>query len=244
MIRMHKLIIGVRPATRMFRMSAIGGVAIDGVLRIRDKGLLSKDYYTQVTTGIDAHGFQLSNSENGNVLKLDRDNLIFIKDHFDSEKAIDVKSAVQEFMLIWNEANKAIQMRDIRCIGIAAEHMIKADHPTTQLLTKVTKIEAPGHSAKFLLKYEDRRPTKEALAPDIEKDDFINVLVDLYDSENDADHPEKGFMNANIDVQRYFLPLLNQLSEADISRHIKIFETEHRVFESRLEALGLTTRAK
>ena len=163
MIRMHKLIIGIRPATRMFRMSALGGVAIDGVLRIRDKGQLPKDYYTQVTTGIDSNGFQLSNPENGNVLKLDRDNLVFIKDYFDSDEAVNIKSAVQEFMLIWNEANKTIQMHDIRRIGIAAEHVIKADHPTIQLLSKVTKIEAPKHSAKFHLRYEDRRPSKEAL---------------------------------------------------------------------------------
>ena len=111
MIRMQKLTIGIRPATRMFRMVSVGGVAIDAVLRARDNDFLPKDYYTQVTTGADHNGYQLANPENGNTLKLDRDNVVFIKDNFDSDQPIDMKTAVLEFMLIWSEIKKRVPLK-------------------------------------------------------------------------------------------------------------------------------------
>lgn len=245
MLKIHKLIIGIRPVTRMFRIPAIGGLAIDAILDIRGKsGGLSNDYYTQIQTSNDASLFQLHNPDNGNLLKIDRDNIIFVKDSFGLDFEIDRKKAIEELWIIWKVINPIVEMRDIRRIGIAAEHVLDIDKPNKTLLDTLTKFNSSSHPAKFHLSYEDRKPTKEAIAPDIKKDDFLNIISEFYDSEMDIDHPESGFINVNLDVQRYFAPHLTKLSDSELAKQLKTFEQQRQLFFKHLTDMGLVLGEK
>jgi hypothetical protein len=241
MLKIHKFIVGVSPSTRMFRIPAVGGLATDAVLELRGKANLSNDYYTQVTTSQDGGTFQLRNPESGNYLTINRDNITFIKDSFELDFEIDTSKAIREFLVIWKAITPIINIRDIKRLGIAAEHLLDINKPNNTFIDVLTKFNSPAHPAKFHLKYEERIPTKESLAPDIEKDDFLNVISDFYDSEMDVDHPKKGSANVNLDVQRYFFPRLTKLSDSDVEKHFKIFEQQRQGFFNRLSKMSLVT---
>lgn len=242
MLKMHKFIIGIQPATRMFRIPSIGGVVVDAILGIRNKSSLSDDYYTEITTRSDGLNFQLHNPDNGNTLRIDRDQVVFIKDTFGENSEINLRGSLREFGDIWKALDPIVGIRGIRRIGIAAEHLFESDNVNRMLLTTLTRLNAPAHPGKFYIKYEDRRPTRESIAPDIKKDDFINVITEIYDSVLDADHPEPGSANINIDVQRYFQPLLEKLSDSEIDRHLNIFEEARKNLMKRLSDLELVPR--
>jgi len=239
MIEAHKFIIGIRPAVRMFRLSTVGGQIIDNILAERGKGILSNEYYTQVTSQKDLDRYQLRNPENGNSLKIDQDNVIFYKDSFDQDFQLDIDQCIKEFYAIWKIVNGTLNMREIRRIGIAAEHHLEGESPNNILIRQLTKFQVPPHAAKFHLKFEERKPTLESLAPDINKADFVNVSSEYYDSEIDSDHPETGLVNLNIDVQRYYFPHLAQISKSDIDKHIKTFQKERKQYFERLTSLEM-----
>lgn len=242
MLKIHKFIIGIQPAGRMFRIPSIGGVVVDAILAIRSKSSLSDDYYTEITTRPDGLNFQLHNPDNGNILRIDRDQVVFIKDTFGDNSEINLRSSLREFGDIWKALDPIVNMRGIRRIGIASEQLLQLDNVNKTLLKTLTRLNVPLHPGKFHIRYEDRWPTRESIAPDIKKDDFINVITEIYDSSLDADHPESGSANINIDVQRYFQPLLEKLSDSDIDRHLKIFEEARKNLMKRLSDLELMPR--
>jgi len=76
------------------------------------------------------------------------------------------------------------------------------------LLTNLTKMKAGGHIDKFQMSFETRHQTGKGGLPDPTKDDFFNVIRQIYDSAMDLDHATRGFVNANLDVQHYYAPAL------------------------------------
>ena len=90
-----------------------------------------------------------------------------------------------------------------------------------------------------MLKYEDRRLTKEGAIPDIKKSNFINVIRDYYDSELDVDHPEENCINSNIDVQQYYSPLFNGGVYEEVIKLRRIFEEEWKRLGEELKSKGL-----
>ncbi len=215
----------------MFRVSSLAGQIIDEILSNQGKKHLADDYYSEVSTMADTGAFALINKKLGNILSVKRNDITFTKDAYTLQnKNISISKTIKEFSAIWNILNNQLKVRDIRRIGIVAEHQVKKDNQSKLLLNALTSFKTPAHPGKFLLRYEDRRPTKEGITPDINKSDFINVIYNYYDSEIDQQHPTKNAINMNIDLQRYYSPLISSNINDEIHKLAKQFEGEERQF--------------
>ena len=203
---------------------------------------IDEKYYTQIARNNETGSYKLFNEELGNVLKLDLDNVIFIKDYYNSTKTFNFNKVLTEFKQIWTIVNDILKLKDIRRIGIVAEHQIDIDKANVnkRLIESLTTFNETNHPAKFLLRFENRCPTKEGIAPDIKKSDFVNVIQDIYDSEFDTENPKKGSFNANIDIQRYYSPLLKANVVEEVKKLNKTFIKETKKLESFLREKGLT----
>ena len=242
MIQIKKFLIGIRPASKMFRMTSLSGSIIDAILSERgSKKPLDEKYYTKIARNNETGNYQLYNEELGNVLKLDLDNVIFIKDYYKSTKVYSFDKVLVEFKQIWSIVNDILKLNDIRRIGMVAEHQIEFGEANVnkQLIKSLTTFNKTTHPAKFFLRFENRYPTKEGIAPDIKKDDFLNVIYDIYDSERDIENPQKGSFNANVDIQKYYSPLLKANVVDEVKKINKTFMKEKRTFESFLKEKGL-----
>ncbi len=240
MVKVNKLVLGIRTSLTMFRVAPLSGQIIDEVLSCRGKKPLDDEYYSDVATNLEQGFFMLQNLELGNTLHIDKKNIVFIKDGYEqSNKDISLNKAINEFSFVWNILNERLKVRDIRRIGIVAEHQVKKNNGSKVLIESFTSLSLPPHPAKFHLKYEERKPTKEGLAPDIEKDDFMNVIYSFYDSEIDTEHPTPDAVNLNIDVQRYYSPLISSNVSKEISNLSRQFENEEKKFISLLKEKGL-----
>lgn len=241
MIRISKFVVGIRPSQKMFRVSSLYGSLVDTILSLRGTKLFEDEYYTEVSRNVEQGTVQLRNEELGNILRIDQDNVVFTKDYYLNEKKHDINDALQEFRTIWKHLNDELHARNIRRIGIVAEHQIvaKDTKASETLLKALTTITTAGHPAKFILKIEDRRlPTKGGI-PDIKKDDFINVIREFYDSDLDVDHAKTGSINVNIDVQRYYSPLFNGNVFDEVTVLQKLFMEEKARLEDDLKKRGL-----
>ncbi|WP_373498937.1 hypothetical protein [Desulfococcus sp.] len=241
MLRIRKIVIGIRPVTKMFRVSSLGGEAVDSVLDRRGTKPLSDDYYSQVATNMELGAFRLSNEKIGNELKIDRENVVFTKHHYGANTGVVVETAIAEFATIWSAIDDVLRIKDVRRIGIIAEHRFKENDPhvSATLMKALTIISPPVYPAKFMMRYEERRATAEGLAPDIKKSDFVNVIRDYYDAELDTEHPEKGSANANIDVQRYYAPPISGNIIAEVRKLGKIFNKERELFIQAISNKGV-----
>jgi len=237
MKQIKKFIIGIRPAAKMFRISTVAGLLIDSILAERGSKYLEDKYYSEIASNKEQDFYRLRNDELGNILKIDLTNIIFIKDYYDISKKFSFNKVISEFAHVWNTLNNIIDLKDIRRIGIAAEHQIETGQANVNknLLKALTSVMDLNHPAKFFLRYENRYPTIEGFAPDIDKSDFINVIYDYYDGERDVDHPNKNSFNANIDVQRYYSPLLKSNVIHEVKKLNKTFVTEKNKFDNFLK---------
>ena len=184
---------------------SIDGLMIDALLAQRGIKPLDDEYYKEIATNRELGTFRLQNLDLGNILRVDMNSVVLIKDAYDSQSHINIEKTFTEFEVIWDALNQILEMNDVRCIGIAAEYQIDlgAKNPNIPAMDLLCKIKKPAHPGKFHLRYEDRRQTKDGLVPDINKSDFVNVIFDYYDSEMDTEHPSPGSFNANIDYQKY-----------------------------------------
>lgn len=242
MMQINKFLIGIRPASKMFRMTSLSGLIIDTILSERGSNKqLDEKYYTQIARNNETGNYQLYNEELGNVLKLDLDNVIFVKDYYKSTKTFSFDKVLTEFKQIWTIVNDVLKLKDIRRIGMVAEHQIDIGEANVnkQLIKSLTTFNKTDHPAKLLLRVENRYPTKEGISPDIKKDDFVNVIHTFYDSEQDIENPQKGLFNANIDIQRYYSPLLKANIVEEVKKLKKTFVKETTKFESFLKERGL-----
>lgn len=156
-MRIKKFTVGIKPSQKMFRVSSIHGLLVDSVLSIRGNRPIDDVYYTEVSRNVEQGVIQLRNEDLGNTLRVDLENIVFIKDHYLSEKQFDVGDALKEFRLIWKQVNEVLHVRDIRRIGIVAEHRIAVDknNPSALLLNALTSIPASAHPAKDVLHGHD-----------------------------------------------------------------------------------------
>lgn len=236
-----KFVIGIRPANKMFRITSRGGEIIDAILALRGvtKGFPEDEYYSSIATNYEQGAFKLANEELGNSLRFDLNNIMFIKDFFDEDKPINVEQCINEFEVLWKVLDEILKVRGIRRIGIVMEHHIPASHASKTLLESITALKGSAHPAKFLMQFEDRHPTREGVAPDIKKSDFINVIHSYYDGELDTDRPTENVINANLDVQRYYSPLLDTGVVSEVKRVYDSFKIERKKFEASLRERGV-----
>jgi hypothetical protein len=243
MLQMNKFLVGIRPSSKMFRVSSIDGLIIDAVLARRGQHPLDDEYFSEITTAREGVVFSLQNKDLGNILRVDRDNVVLIKDAYDIGSPIHPEKALDEFEAIWNTLNKVLEMGDVRRIGIAAEYQIEVEgkNPSTRAMESLCKLPQPAHTGKFNLRFEDRRSTREGIAPDIQKSDFVNVIYHYYDAELDVDHPAPGLLNANLDYQRYYSPLLSRNIWDEVKIHFRKFEGERKTFKDLLKEYKLAS---
>lgn len=243
MLKLKKFIIGIQPASKMFRIPSINGLIIDDVLARRGTKPLGDNYYEEIATNQDQGTFGLQNKERSNLLRVDMSNVVLIKDAYESESNIHTDKTITEFTAIWNVVNGHLGMHNVRRIGVAAEYQI--DHgeknPNISAMDNLCKLPRPNHPGKFHLRFEDRRATKEGSAPDIHKSHFINVIYAYYDSELDADHPTPGFFNANIDYQKYYSPLLTTNIWDEVKIQARMFDQELKSFRKLLKEYNLVS---
>jgi hypothetical protein len=237
MIKINKIVLGIRTSSVMFRVTSLAGQIIDEILSNRVKEPLDDKYYSEVGTHLEAGRFSLMNKERGNFLLVDGGNIVFTKDCYEqSNKEVSFRNAIKEFTFVWKIIDSHLKVCDVRRIGIVAEHQVEKDNGSKLLLDSLVNFTAPEHPAKFHLKYEDRRPTAKGNAPDINKSDFTNIIYNFYDSEIDIDHPTPDAVNFNVDLQRYFSPLLSSNISNEIIGLSKMFESEEREFIKLLKA--------
>jgi hypothetical protein len=244
-MKIDKFVVGIRTASKMFRIQSVGGVLLDNILALRNKGGLDEDYYTEISISADRFQYSLKNEKLGNMLHMDTDGIVFTKDCYEKVTKVDFEKFISEYSLIWDVINNSLKIEDIRRIGIASEHQISTKDNTCgkHMVDTFTKFKQPAHQGRFHLRFEDRRLTKEGLAPDIKKSDFLNVLYDYYDGESDVEHPNKNTLNANLDVQRYFSPLLKKGCFEETSKLLKIFESEKKTIQEKLKNMGVLKNA-
>jgi hypothetical protein len=214
---------------------------IDAVLGCRGEKDIDEVYYSEVSRNVDSSVLLIRNVERGNFLKVDMENVIFIKDLYEIDRHFDLDKSLQEFRQIWNVINDILKLSNIRRIGMFAEHRFPypSSTPSKILIEKFTKISSPLHPAKFHLRYEDRTFASTIPTPNIKKDDFLNIIYDIYDGEMDASHPEQDQINVNLDVQRYYSPLLNGNVFDEVNKLKKEFQSQKTKFASDLTAKGL-----
>lgn len=237
----RKFTIGIRPGKKMFRVQSNWGDLADDLFRhVRRSTQFERDYFTAVRTTDNRDAVTLVSEEPGNHLTISMQDVVFVKDGYESGRAVDRERALKEFSSLWEVIDSILHIVDVRRIGVVGEARVgEVDMPSKGLLESVTKIGASNHPAKFNLRFEERMPTLEGLAPDMEEDDFKNTIYTIYDSALDGDHPIDDGVSWTLDYQRYFTPPLSKdivKSTQDQQRH---FESRWQAFSKKLVQLGV-----
>jgi len=241
MPKIRKLVIGVRPAKKIFRLTSQVGLVLDRIVdAVGDT--FPDDYVKLVQKTPDEHHASLISEDGSTALTLNLENILLAKDYYDSHNHCDINKILSEFNSVWSIINSILKLRDIRRIGIYAEYRFQPgkDNASAELLSLFTNLNRDGVLAKANLSFECRHLAKKEEKLDIKKSDFINIIENYYDSELDTEHSAKGVINANIDVQRYFSPLLNSGVESELAKLSREFDKASGDFFDRLKKLGLS----
>jgi hypothetical protein len=235
----RKFTIGVLPIVKMFRMNSLGGVAIDQLLRLRLKEL-PEDYFTSVSPLAPRMGFVVHDSSRATIFSMTEESISFTKDYFETDKSFDFKKVLEEFKLVWSTINSVLKVQDIRRIGMVAEYRLSISEasPSDWLRDKFIKWPSDRYADKVRLNFEERGPTKDGKPPNQATDDFINYIYTLYDGVLDAQHPSSEHMFVNLDVQRYFSPVLNGRVEDEVLKLHQHFAAAQLSLDSLLKGFG------
>lgn len=237
----RKFTIGVQPFAKSFRMHGLGGVATDAVLRLRGKAL-PDDYFSDIGVNSERTAYRLSSEDQTNSLQLTEDSVTLTKDYYDARTSFDFKRVLEEFRVLWTAVDGALKFSDIRRIGMVAEYRYAVDSKNSSvwLRSKLTSIPTKSATDKFTMRFEEREFAKDGGVPDPKKADFLNCIYTIYDSISDANHPAPGFVDVDVDAQRYFTPLLNGSVADEIIKLNKHFESSQRKIDEFLMSLGAT----
>ncbi|HEX5093796.1 MAG TPA: hypothetical protein VFV84_14000, partial [Burkholderiales bacterium] len=134
----------------------------------------------------------------------------FTTDHYERGNRVDFDDVFKEFDLLWRACDSVLKVRDVRRVGIVGEYRITPTKNPSAALMEFTRLAPRGIPAKFQLQFETRMLTTGASGlPDVKTADFWNTIESYYDSELDQEHADSGQITAMLDVQRYYMPLLN-----------------------------------
>ena len=244
----QKFTIGISPHTKMYRVTNVGGQIVDRILALRLKEL-DENFFAEVHQQVDLNGYRIMSADKGTYLVFNEQSVIFTCDLHDSESTFNFDSFMRSFKFIFESINGILQISDIRRIGIVAEYKYKPAKgklPSPWLKEQFcSNLSLESHTEKFQLRFEDRALAPDGLAPDPKKADFINSIVQIYDGAADADHPSSDFVFANLDVQRYFAPVISgkQVLEAT-GKLKKTFDQNSKKLNEQLLKLGASYAAQ
>lgn len=229
----RKFTIGVQPFAKSFRIHGLGGAATDAALRLRGK-TLPDDYFSDVGMNAERTAYRLTSDDQTNSLQLTEESITFTKDYYDAKTAFDFKKVLDEFRVLWSAVDGVLKLVDIRRVGMVAEYRYSVDDKNSSvwLRSKLTTIPTKSATDKFTMRFEEREFAKDGGIPDPKKADFLNCIYTIYDSISDANHPVAGFVDVDVDAQRYFTPLLNGNVPDEVLKLHKHFElSQHRIDE-------------
>jgi hypothetical protein len=236
-----KFTIGIRPAAKLFRVASLSGELIDAVLAARKDKRFGDDYFKEVGFSENRDTVNLKNDDGTNSLTVSLQDVVFAKHVYTSPlPRVNAEKTLEEFAHLWQVVQSVLRIGEVRRIGVVAEFRVyDVPGPSKQLIEKLTRLDTPNHPARFRLHYEKRMATQESVAPDIEKDDFENLIYDYYESTQDNDSKEPNAFNANIDFQRYYQPAISGGQVArETERHVQRFKDHLKQFEHSLEDDG------
>lgn len=241
----RKFTIGVSPFAKMFRLHGQGGAVTDAVLRLRSKSL-ADNFFSEVGVNPERTAYQLSSDDQLNSLQLTDESVAFTKDYYESDSSFDFRKVLDEFRAIWSSVHAELNVQDIRRIGMVAEYryIVDAKSVSGWLRDKLTTLKTPRLTEKFQLRFEEREFASDGKAPDPKKGDFINYIYNFYDSALDAQHSSVGYVHVDLDVQRYFAPLLNGSVADEVLKLHKYFDVAQKQLDEQFKALGATHAKK
>jgi len=203
-----RLTAGIRPLGKMFRVKSLAGLIIDALYAARGTAPFDDDYFE--TLGEADTGFVIRNKASTNQVTVSVTDVVFVKDYYQTGHG-SVEKFLDEFRAIWKIVDRYLEVRDIRRVGLVGEYRLKTTRPPSEeLLGTITRFEEKGAIEKFHLRFETRTSKSVHERPLDDVGAFTNTIVEVYDSALDNDNPAKGAINANVDVQKYFSPLLRQ----------------------------------
>jgi hypothetical protein len=197
----------MRPPFKLFRAQTRWGDVVDELIAFEP------DRFSTVHNARES--VKLVSKDETSNLVLSPQNINFEVDTFRSSgRTVKVESFVSEVADVWKCVNAVLRVAEIRRIGVLGEARVEVPKVSTLLLSTLTTFDAPMFPAKFSLRYEKREPTIEAVAPDIEKSDFVNTIYTAYEAtqkrdEEDGDEAPGDTLNISVDYQRYYAPPLS-----------------------------------
>jgi hypothetical protein len=244
-MKLNKIIIGALFNKKSFKLSSLGGIVIDEILGLRESNKkLSSDFLTKFSSSNDTNNLHIKfiDEKGINTLTIQSDQFIFSKAANTEEGAVNLDRVIEEFEILWKAANKVLNFPDTRRVGIVGEFNIKATSETSasnQLISSMLKWPVPEHSGHFHLEFEDRELHSDGTIPDKKTSDYWNSIYTFYPSEADRDTPQKGKINANCDIQKYYNP-----AKSDPIRELQViknkFISKKTEFKSKVKDLGLS----
>lgn len=237
-----KFVCGVRVANKMFRVTSKHGELLDQLLAGRGTGALSENYFDQIGTTERGDQITLTNSEKETSLKVSVDDVVFTKSTYKQEGSINFERTFKEFKQLFETIESVLTLRDVYRIGMVAEYRMATDgSPSEYLFKNLSVLPAPVNTAGFNMRYESRRwiGTAKAEAPDPTKDPCYNLIFDYYDSSRDDSFPAPDSININIDVQRYFHPVIASGVQSATKTHFEFFRQTCKTYKAGLIKKGL-----
>jgi len=240
-VEIKKLTVGVLPAAKVFALSSEWGKIADALrLRMADKPIRNPEFFKMVAhNSAPGGGIRLSNDDSGASLIVTPEAITFTKERYASNAGVNVDKLLEEFQTCWDAISSVVKIGPVRRLGLVAEHRVSNQHPSDLLLRTVTKVGDIQQCAKFSLQFENHLPTIGMAAPDIESADFINVIQQFYDSALDIEESEDHAVNANVDVQRYFMPHLTEGIRDGLKQLRKDFDKHRQEFLKNCVRLGV-----
>jgi hypothetical protein len=239
-----KLTIGVRPATKLFRLATDWGRIADALIAsLPNKPLRDAKFFTGIgSLPYPPGGVQLRGDDGANVLTMTPEDIVFTRDSYRNDTAsLSIDNVKEEFFSLWHIINSILKIQFVRRVGLVAEHrLFGIPNPSTFLLEKLTRYPPSDVPARFQMIFERRIPLPDGTTPDVLQSDFVNVIYSIYDASVDTERPADDAINFNLDVQRYYNPNLNgEAVPGELRRLKEMFDLRRHDFYRELQKLGV-----
>jgi hypothetical protein len=246
-MQIKKLVVGIRPQTKLFRVWTGWGDVADAIISsLPAKPFRDATYFTGIAHAAEPPGgVQLRGGDDSRRLSITSEDILFSKDCYSVENSsLGFETFSEEFLSLWSTIDSTLDVEFVRRIGLVAEHRITdVKDPSGFLLRKLSTFPPPPIAARYVCQFEKRVALPDGAAPNVATSDFFNVIYSFYDSAADTEKPHDDALNFNIDVQRYYAPPLGGDGVGGALRKLKeMFDLHRREFYEEMNKLGITQR--
>jgi hypothetical protein len=241
-MKFHRIIIGIKLNTKMFRLSSLSGQLIDDMLNLRNtEKEISDDYFTKVSISPNPEDIHVSltNEDNSHELLFRSSEVILRISAITSDTTVSTERAYKEFELFWKKADKLLHFPAVRRVGFVAELRAKEktkNSSSNDLMKALLKNGPNNHSGRFHLQYEDQSLKANGEIQNPSTDDYWNTIYTYYSSDRD-ETPENNTINANIDIQKFYAPAKSG-ALAELRKVKERFTRDKTKFKKSLSDMG------